>query len=423
MASGRGSLVLSRETTAGGGGGGGSSGAPGGAGGGGGGTGAPGGGGPGGGPDPNPGGGTGSGTGMTLAQWYGSVAGSSKANIAVGRDADMVAHTFKASATGFLTSVRWEQRWGPAHDGTPGAGYSYGSGGSIPIEVRTVDGAGNPTSTILASFVYTPGNPPGDVNTHVAHTFGSPPAVTAGNHYAITWRNTAPAGNFMSVNELYAWVAYTPRQPGYDDADYSVRTLHGATWTTESKYTAVMDVTITDGGSTVLAHDGMGYIQNMTDLAFVGVVEGTSMCRQTMTVTGTARNVIDVWVRVRRAYGSGALTLELRTQAGSVIDTVTIPASAVPPSAAGGDDPGETWAHANWTVTHTLAVGTAYEVRATSPAGTRYTFQAVRGGGDVGYQSPTFIDGSGQRSTNSGVSWADLYAYSPVDLQMGQHLA
>lgn len=428
MATGRGSLVLSREAggTAGGGGGGapGGSGAPGGggggAGGGGGGTGAPGGGGAGGGPDPNPGGGTGAGTGATLADWYGSIWASAKGNIAIGRDADKVAHVFKAGATGFLSSVRWEQRWGPAVG--PTLGYSDGNGGTMLITVETVDGSGDPTGTVLASYTYNPGNPTGDVNTHLAHTFASPPAVTSGTRYAVVWTNTGAGGSYMSIGELVTRVAYTPRQPAFADADYSVRTNHGGVWTTESLYTAVMDATIVNGGGSVLSHDGQGYLQNMSDTGFVGYISGSSqMARQTMTVSGGDRTAIDAFARVRRISGTSPLTITLETLAGSFIDHIVIPSASIPISAAGGEDAGETLVGGSFPASHLLTNGSTYVLRLSTAAGTTYTAQAVRSGGDVGYLSPTFIDGSGQRTTDGGSSWSDLYAFSPVDLQIGLH--
>jgi hypothetical protein len=95
---------------------------------------------------------------------------------------------------------------------------------------------------------------------------------------------------------------------------------------------------------------------------------------------------------------------------------VDVPASSVPVSAAGGDTGGSVWVTVTFAAPHNLASGTAYNLRLTTASGTTYTAAPIREGTDVGLQSYAFRDGSGQGSSN-GTSWADLYAYSPVDLQ------
>ena len=82
----------------------------------------------------------------------------------------------------------------------------------------------------------------------------------------------------------------------------------------------------------------------------------------------------------------------------------------------GGDNGGSVWVTVTFATPHNLASGTAYNLRLTTASGTTYTAAPIREGTDQGLQSYAFRDGSGQGSSN-GTSWADLYAYSPVDLQ------
>ena len=93
-----------------------------------------------------------------------------------------------------------------------------------------------------------------------------------------------------------------------------------------------------------------------------------------------------------------------------------VPASSVPASAAGGDNGGSVWVTVTFDAPHTLVDGSSYNLRLTTAAGTAYTSAPIREGTDVGLRSLAFRDGSGQSSSN-GTSWADLYAYSPVDIQ------
>jgi hypothetical protein len=328
-----------------------------------------------------------------------------KANLQVGwTDRAQVAHRFVASTTSALRSVRFQQRGGPI--------YSGGTGGTMRISVRPDDGAGAPSSTVLASATYVPGNPSGGWTHFDAVSFGSPATLSRGTRYYIVFEDVDPnpIANYVSVNELFVYGAtLTPRQPAFPDSDYAVLYATPSSWSVQGKYTADMDLSYADG-----THDGMAYIQNMT--TYYGIISGASSVREHFTVGGGNRTVTKASVRVRRSSGSSPLTIRLETGAGALIEAVDVPASAIPVSAAGGDNGGSVWATVTFATAHTLVDGTSYNLRLMTPAGTAYTAAPIREGSDVGLRSVAFRDGSGQGSSN-GTSWADLYAYSPVDLQ------
>ena len=326
-----------------------------------------------------------------------------KANLRVGPDGT-IAHRFVASTTSTLQSIRFQQRGGPI--------YSGGTGGKFQISVQA-DAAGVPSGTVLASASYSPGNPSGDWTTYDVVSFSSPATLTRGTRYDIVFQNVDanPTSNYFSVNELFVYGAtMTPRQPAFADADYAVLAANSAgSWSVQGKYTADMDLTYANG-----THDGMAYIENI--IALYGTVSGTASVREHFTVSGGNRTVSSASVRVRRSGGSAPLTLRLETGTGTLIEAGDVPASSVPVSAAGGDNGGSVWVTVTFATPHNLASGTAYNLRLTTASGTTYTAAPIREGTDQGLQSYAFRDGSGQGSSN-GTSWADLYAYSPVDLQ------
>lgn len=328
-----------------------------------------------------------------------------KANLEVGwTDRAQVAHRFVASTTSGLRSVRFQQRGG--------SGYSGGTGGTLRITVRPDDGAGHPATTVLASVTYVPGNPLGGWTTYDAVTFPSPATLSAGTVYYIVFEDVdpSPTVNYISVNELYVYgPTLTPRQPAVADADYAVLMASPTTWSVQANYTADMDLTYANG-----LHDGLAYVQNMVDL--YGTVSGLSSVREHFTVSGGNRTVGSASVRVRRTSGSSPLTIRLETGSGALIEAGDIAASAVPASLPGGDNGGSVWVTVTFATPHTLVDGSTYNLRLSAPPDTAYTAAPIREGTDVGFGSHAFRDGSGQGSPN-GTSWADLYPYSPVDLQ------
>jgi hypothetical protein len=323
-----------------------------------------------------------------------------KANLQVGwTDRARLAHRFRAGTTSTITSVRFAQRGGSV--------YSGGTGGKMRVSIQT-DARGQPSGTVLGSATYEPGNPSQAWANYDAVTLSAP--VTKGQLYHVVFENTDadPATNYISVNELFVYgPTLTPRQPALADADYAVLYARTSDWAVQDNFTADMDVAYADG-----SHDGVAYIQNMTE--YYGTISGGASVREHFTVIGNGRIVSSASVRVRRASGSDPLVLSIR-QGDTVLATGEVPAGDVPVSAAGGDDGGSVWASITFP-TVTLVAGTTYDLVLTTAATSAYTAAPIREGTDVGMASFAFRDGTGQSSPD-GSRWTDLFDRSPVDLQ------
>jgi len=338
---------------------------------------------------------------------YGTaIAADSKANLPIG-PWGRISHRFRASQTSALVHVRFSQRGGPG-------GYSGGTGGRIRVSVQP-DSNGRPSGTMLASLTFTPGNPSGGWTKFNRYTFPSPATLTAGRRYHIVYENIdpKPLSNWISVNDIFAYKASSVTRPPSLTSDYAVLDEEYGAWSVKGEYTAALDLTYQNG-----RHDGQSYIEAM--IAQYGSVAGsTNMVRETFVVGGANRTVSTASVRVRRTYGSSPLVVRLETGGGSVLGSASIPASAVPVSRPGdfGSSVSEVWVTANFGKYIALAKTARYNRRRTTGSGTESTTIPVRGGTDSGLTSFRFTDGSGQRTTNGGRSWANLYEWSPVDLQ------
>jgi hypothetical protein len=323
-----------------------------------------------------------------------------KANLQVGwTDRARLAHRFRASATATITSVRFAQRGGSV--------YSGGTGGSLLVSIQS-DANGLPSGTVLGSTTYTPGNPSGSWAKFDAVTLSAP--VTKGRLYHVVFENmdTDPASSYISVNELFVYgPTLSPRQPALPDADYAVLYAAPVDWAVQDNFTADMDVAYSDG-----SHDGVAYIQNMTQ--YYATVSGPAAAREHFTVVGNARIVSSAAVRVRRSSGTDPLRLSV-LEGDTVLASAVVAASDVPISAAGGDDGGSVWASVTFPEM-TLSAGTTYDLVLTTAPTSTYTVAPIREGTDIGMESFAFREGTGQRSAD-GISWSDLFDKSPVDLQ------
>jgi len=321
-----------------------------------------------------------------------------------------VAHRFRASTSSALTAIRWAQRGGSG-------GYAAGDGGSYLISVEA-DVNGQPSGTPLASLTYTAGWPGGAWAPFNQQTFASPATLTAGNLYDIVFENVAadPVGNFISVNEVFIYnYTYSPRQVALSN-DYAILySQNGGTYGVRPRDTADMDLTYANGH-----HDGMAYIEAMAAQAAY-VSGGATMAREHFTVSGGDKVVASATVRVMRLSGpaSNPLTVTLETGSGEAIESVDVPASSIPVSTV-GDTSGGTWVTATFGTPHMLTSGQTYNLRLSTGSGITYVAIPIREGTDSGFNSYRFTDGDGQKTTN-GSSWANCYAYSPVDLQFYFH--
>jgi hypothetical protein len=79
---------------------------------------------------------------------------------------------------------------------------------------------------------------------------------------------------------------------------------------------------------------------------------------------------------------------------------------------------GDTWVHVTFPAPIVLTAGQSYALRLSTDAATTYTAVPIQQGTSKGLQSRVFADGDGQRTTDGGANWADLYAYDKTDLQM-----
>jgi hypothetical protein len=335
--------------------------------------------------------------------FYGSgIAADTKANMMIG-PVPAVAHGFKAVTSSALTTIRFSQRGG--------TDYSHGTGGTLKISVRP-DTNGHPASTILASMTFKPGNPAGGWTTYKAYTFPSPATLTAGRKYYIVFQNVdaAPTKNYISINNLAVLRNITtPRQPAFGDSDYVVLSGARGAWDVEPHYTAVMDLTYANG-----KHNGQAYIEAM--LAQYGVISGPAkQVRETFVISGGDRSVTTASVRVRRTGGASQLLVNLETSTGGFIDSVAVPAKAIPLSSQGTIG-SEVWVTVKFVRPHILKNGVRYQLRLWTYSGTTYTTIPIREGTDAGFVSHRFTDGSGQRTVD-GSNWSNLYKWSPVDLQ------
>ncbi len=336
---------------------------------------------------------------------YGSgIAGDDKNNYPI--DGRRLSHRFRAGTSSELLSVRFQQRGGPI--------YSAGTGGTLRVTVQADDGTPQhrPSGKVLSSTTVEPGNPSGQWTTYDAVDFPEPAQLVEGEIYHIVFHNTdaEPEHNYISVNELFSWREHDPRQPALDD-DYAVLFDWGDGWQLSSHDTATMDLVYRDG-----THDGQAYIENM--YLKYGIVSGPlKMVRERFTVSGGDRRVSEVLVRVGRTFGDAPLTLQLTDDSGAVVAHGDIAAERIPLTVPGTSDSGTVWVSTTLDAPVTLRDGTRYDLLLVTSEGTQYTADPIREGTDAGLRSYRFTDGSGQHTLDGGESWADLYPWSPVDLQ------
>jgi hypothetical protein len=162
-------------------------------------------------------------------------------------------------------------------------------------------------------------------------------------------------------------------------------------------------------------------------VAMYGVISGDNMVREHFTVSGGDRTITSLSVRVSRAAGASPLILRLETATGALVDSVSIPASSIPSTAPLGSKTGSVWVTGTFGSAYRLTDGDTYNLRLVTSSDTTYSAVPLREGTDcgsaggpgntTGFRSTRFTDGDGQRSTNGGSTWANLYQYSPVDLQ------
>jgi hypothetical protein len=344
---------------------------------------------------------------------YGSVQGDSRNNHEVGGlERARLSYRFRAGTTSAATSIRVQQR------GLGGSNtYSGGNGGTIRVSIRT-DNGGIPSGTILASVTFAPGNPSGNWEDWNLLTFPTPATLTAGQIYHVVFDNVdpAPTANWISLNDLFYWGGpFAASQPTFS-SDFAVLYARPTMWTVLANDTPIFDLAYANGN-----HDGMGYIGAMGQ--YYGSISGPSMVREHFTVSNGNRTVSSASVKVKRISGLGQLSIRLETGDGTIVESGVIVATAIPVGnlpASDGDASvlgGNTWATVTFPSPYTLASGSTYNLVLSTTSDTRYVAVPVQEGTDKGLLSYRFTDGDGQRTTDGGSTWANLYLWGDTDLQ------
>lgn len=338
---------------------------------------------------------------------YGSgVSGDSRANEQVGGAAKgRLAYRFRATHTGSAVSLKVQERGGTV--------YSGGNGGTIRASIQT-DSGGLPSGSMLASVTWSPGNQ-GSTNWEVwpLHTFTASAGLVAGQLYHLVFDNVAAdQANYISLNMLYTFSGATNMALGPDFG--TLYNSGGAGFKPKPNNIPIFDLAYADG-----AHDGQAYIGTLWDK--YGLISGgASMVRERFS-TKAARTVAKAHVRVKRISGTGALVVRLERGDGTVIGQAAVPSSSIAvgtvPNGSASSLAGDTWAHVTFPSPITLDAGQTYSLRLSTDASTTYTAVPIQQGTSKGLASRVFADGDGQRTTDAGANWSNLYAYDAVDLQ------
>ena len=307
---------------------------------------------------------------------------------------NVVSYRFRAGHSGLLQQIHVYII--PNH-----TGYSSGTGGKLEVTVNADDGtpAHNPSSTVLASYLLS--NPLAatpSINFPI-FVFSAPPTVSQGQLYHIVFTNVdaSPTLNYVSVDALYYANPTTPSQPTISDLDSAVLLGGPArTWTPRQGYTPVLEVDYQDGWSEL-----NGYME-----AWVGApqtISGMNAVREVFTVSGTAKTVASVSVRVARTRGTDPLIVRLEHGDGTVIEQGEISAASIPLMS----PVSYAWVTFSFSSTHTLLAGQSYHLQFGAASTSSYQAFPIRKGLAQGFRATTyFSDGYAQfHQSGSWVGW------------------
>ena len=325
-------------------------------------------------------------------------------------DSAILGIRFRAATSTTISGVVWALRLGAG-------GYSLGTGGTIEISIQTDDGTAShrPSGTKLNTDNVVPGNTGSGAITWTA--FSSPPSITAGTLYHVVFTNVDAdqVNNYVSINNVYTYAAYTTRQPAFANLDLECSYKDPTTWRTLGD-TPDIDVVCADG-----QHLGSGYLSAMVGNSAL-ITGTTKLVREQFTVSGGDRTVTAAWVRIGRQSGSGLLTIRLETGAGTLIEQGTVDASSAILYTIGADAQNGDWFHFTFASSHVLTNGQAYHLVLSTDGATQYSMVPIaqRDSSDDGthyLQSRRFTDGTGQFTTDSGTTWTDMYTFDPENMQ------
>lgn len=319
---------------------------------------------------------------------------------------------FRAAVTSALTVCKVYLQ-----GATTGGGYGGGTCGTARFTVQTDDGTSNhfPSGTVLATVDYV--HQDNDADFPV--TFSSPPSLTAGTLYHLVCQNVdaSPTVNYFSLNHLIQ-NSGSP-QPIIADLDWaSMYWDSDGYWVPRTGFTPILDVGYSSG-----FHQGMGYMEMRygSNKGTIGAGNANQMLRELFTVSGGSRVITGAAIRVMQdGSGTSPLTVGLYTGGGSLIDSFTVAASAIPDGTLSANPTGEAgaWVSGSFSTTHTLSNGTQYFLRFSTAADTTYySFPIRRGNGSYNYDVATvFADGLCQQTTD-GSTWVAAGGASDNDLQ------
>ena len=317
------------------------------------------------------------------------------ANTVVGGPAgNLVSYRFRAGHSGSLQQIH-------VYLMQSQAGYSAGTGGQLRVTVNVDDGttSHNPSSTVLASYLLSKPLSATPSIYFPVFVFTAPPSLVAGQLYHIVFTDvdSNPVANYLSVNALYYENPSVPAQPTISDLDGAVLLGGpGGTWAPRQGYLPVLELDYQDGFS-----EWNGYME-----VWVGApqnISGTAAVRETITVSGTSKNVASATVRVARLRGSDPLIVRLENGDGTLIEQGEIPAASIPLASPAS----YAWATFTFSSAHTLLPGQSYNLQFGAASTSTYQAFPIRKGVDYGFQNTTYFpDGYAQfKQTGSWVGW------------------
>ena len=300
-----------------------------------------------------------------------------------------VSYRFRATESSALNSIRVYIQ--------SGAGYGGGTGGTLVLTVQPDDGTANhfPSPTVLASSALVhPGSAGGQL-----FTFSSPAVLTAGQLYHIVWTNTDPAPivNFVSTDGLWNFQPTTPYQPAFADTDWAqLHKTDAHPWALTPGATPILGLVYANG-----KRAGMGYmevwVRNYINIS------GSTMARESFTLSGPSRSVSTVSVRLKRVSGSSPLIMRLETASGVLIEEGTVPASSIAVADPANNRQAPTWVTYTFASPRALTQGQPYNLVLSSSADTSYSVYVIRKGVEYQYGPETyFADGHAQYDAGSG---------------------
>ena len=326
------------------------------------------------------------------------------ANTPIGKSGLQVSYRFRANQDAAFQAIRPYLIWSFKKQG-----YHAGSGGTLKVELQTDNGspAHLPSGQVLATNVQRMSIVAASDRFFPQLFFDKAPMLKAGTLYHLVFSNTDPdpEGNFVSVNALFNQAAGSPQQPRLAESDWAMlfRSRAKPAWVprrtpgSEESFTPILEIDYGNGQC-----QGMGYIEFW--MGAPKAISGPAAVREIFTVTGTARRVASVALRLRRLSGSTPLVVTLEQADGKALAQGRGDGSAVPTSASASLG-GCAWISFALPSHPLLAPGTTYHLEFTCPGPARFEAFPMRKGSDKGFREATLF-GDGHAEFNDGHGWA-----------------